>query len=485
MVVTAGGPPDAGPDQEAYAAALSALPGIGPAGLVRILAERPPAAAWDAVRAGEIRRPPPRRRGPVPGDDDLGVRPLFGDSGAEPEPAGDVGWESDRSPDPEVGPSAPVAGRGRRSWADVARKMEPERWWEPFRRRGIGVTWPGRPDYPSAFAADPQPPGVLFWRGNLAVVDARCVAIVGTRNATPDGRAVAFEMGRDLAEAGICVVSGLALGIDGAAHLGALAAGRSGSRPAPGPGGLAGRPAAGEPPEGVVGPAGVGASGVDVPYPRRHAALWEDVVRAGVVMSETVPGRPAQAWRFPARNRLIAALAELVVVVESHAGGGSLITAEAALQRGVEVRVVPGPVHSPASAGSNQLLYDGPGPVRDAQDVLDALGLFRSPPVGRSTPGRSTPAGSTPAGSTPAGSTPGQGRRAGSPARATQATGSAPPPAAALVLHEMGWRPVHAGQLMSRTGLDAATVVQALEVLAAAGAATEEGGWWTRSGGQG
>ncbi len=234
------------------------------------------------------------------------------------------------------------------------------------------MTWPGRPDYPSALVNDPERPGVLFWRGDLRHLARPCVAVVGTRRATLDGRSVAFELGRDLAAAGICVVSGLALGIDGAAHAGALRSARASV--ARGAGAIG------------AGPAGVAASGVDVPYPRRHAGLWEQVVTSGVMLSETLPGRPAQAWRFPARNRIIAGLAAMVVVVESHAAGGSLITAEAAMARGIEVRVVPGPVHSSASAGSNQLLYDGPGPVRNAQDVLDGLGIFLAPRRPRSRP---------------------------------------------------------------------------------------------------
>jgi DNA processing protein len=196
----------------------------------------------------------------------------------------------------------------------------------------------------------------------------------------------------------------------------------------------------------------VAASGPDVAYPRRHARLWREVTGRGAIISENLPGRPAQAWRFPTRNRIIAGLVSLVVVVESHRGGGSLITAEAAIERGVEVRVVPGPVHSPASEGSNQLLYDGPGPVRHAQDVLDALGDFR-------------------------------------PDSGAARRGPAPPPAAARpspdtdggrVLDAVGWRPASTGQIMARTGLDAATVARCLDRLTAAGLVATESGWWSR-----
>lgn len=406
--MTAPGRPDT---QSAHAAALSCLPGMGPATLVRILGRFAPTEAWEEIRAGRLVRPP--QRGP--------------------------------------------ATRSGRAWAPVARSMDPAEWWAAHHARGVGVTWLGRPDFPEAFAADRQPPGVLFWRGDLVSLAGRCVAIVGTRDATPDGRAVAFEMGRDLTAAGVCVVSGLALGIDGAAHAGALAAIRVGeARIAGTPAGTTAgvsagtATASGRAGPAPAGPVGVAASGVDVPYPRRHADLWEEVVRAGAVISETPPGRPAQAWRFPSRNRLIAAAVDMVVVVESHASGGSLITAEAAIDRGVEVRVVPGPVHSAASAGSNQLLYDGPGPVRDARDVLDALGIVR--PDGPS--------------------------RAAAP---TGAGGGPPLPIAArTVLAALGWRPAHPGQLMSRTGLAAATVARSLDELATAGLVTDEGGWWSR-----
>jgi DNA processing protein len=313
------------------------------------------------------------------------------------------------------------------------------------------VTWPGQRDYPSALVDDPERPGVLFWRGELGHLDRPCVAIVGTRRATHDGRSVAFELGRDLAAAGVCVVSGLALGIDGAAHAGVLSV---------------------RPSSPATGPAGVAASGVDVPYPRRHAALWEQVIEAGVMLSETLPGRPPQAWRFPARNRIIAALASMVVVVESHAAGGSLITADAAIARGVEVRVVPGPVHSSASAGSNQLLYDGPGPVRNAQDVLDALGFFAAPSAaagrGRATTAlrhrRRLPGGMSRPPDTP----PPDGRAESLPREARQ------------VLEAVGWQPTLLSQVVDRTGLPVGTAARALESLETAGLVRREQHWWVR-----
>ncbi len=395
--------------QAAYAAALSGLPGMGPATLVAVLGRWEPRRAWERVRAGRLQRPP-RGQGLDFESRQTRQTPLDGafDSG-----------------------SIRCSGR---TWAELSRGFDPETWWAPIAGRGIGVTWPGLATYPVALADDPHPPGVLFWRGALECLDRPCVAIVGTRRATPDGRSVAFELGRDLAGSGICVVSGLALGIDGAAHLGSL---RAVDQP------------------GAVGPVGVAASGVDVVYPRRHAGLWEQVVAAGAVVSETPPGRPAQAWRFPARNRVIAGLVRMVVVVESHAAGGSLITVEAALERGVEVRVVPGPVHSPASAGTNQLLYDGPGPVRSARDVLDALGMFL--PDSKAHHARAQVGVEDEASLVPVLSS-----------------------AAKAVLAAVEWRPSSLNHIVDRSATSVGTALRALDELEATGWVASERGWWVR-----
>jgi DNA processing protein len=331
-----------------------------------------------------------------------------------------------------------------RTWQQAARQLDPPGWWAKYAARGIGVTWVGHPGYPSTLFDDPQPAGVLFWRGSLGHLQRLCVAIVGTRRATPDGRSVAFEMGRDLASAGVCVVSGLALGIDGAAHSGALAGlhrAKAGPSSEPERGALAPAP-----------PAGVAASGVDVPYPRRHTELWEQVAAQGVMLSETPPGRPAQAWRFPARNRMIAGLARMVVVVESHQAGGSLITAEAAILRGVEVRAVPGPVRSPASAGTNQLLHDGPAPVRNAQDVLDGLGIFRPDPL----------------------------RRPRHAPEAADAGRDGLDDKTRAVLEAVLWRPTSINQVVERSHVSVPVAARALDYLEAAGCVDRHGDWWTR-----
>ncbi len=215
-------------------------------------------------------------------------------------------------------------------------------------RRGITLLGPDDPYWPEAFAVDPDPPLVVFVQGDPALLSAPAVAIVGTRRCTAAGAATARELGHDLADAGIGTVSGLALGIDGAAHRGCLAGG---------------------------GPAlGVVATGLDIVYPRKHAGLWDQIATEGVLASEAPLGTPGERWRFPARNRLIAALGMVVVVVESRRRGGSMLTVESAIERDIEVLAVPGPVRSGASDGPNQLLSEGCSVVRDATDVLVALG---------------------------------------------------------------------------------------------------------------
>lgn len=205
----------------------------------------------------------------------------------------------------------------------------------------LGSHWP--------LAEDPEPPVLLFAIGNLELLDAVSrVAVVGTRRCTALGRTVAHQMGSDLATAGSAVVSGLALGVDGAAHRGCL--------------------------DGDGGAIGVVGSGLDVVYPRANRALWDEVAERGLLLTEAPTTFKPQRWRFPARNRLIAALSHGIVVVESHQRGGALSTADEGLQRDRPVMAVPGSVLSPASRGTNALLVDGAVPVRDAVDVLAALG---------------------------------------------------------------------------------------------------------------
>ncbi len=211
-------------------------------------------------------------------------------------------------------------------------------------------------DYPQALRVDPDAPPVLFVLGSLAGLAARRVAIVGTRNATAAGRATAAELGQQLAMAGVTIVSGLARGIDAAAHRGVRAAGDAGAGAA----------------VAVVG------NGLDHPYPRQNAELWNWVGEHGALISEWPPGTVPEAWRFPLRNRVIAGLSERVIVVESRERGGSLITVDRAADRGIEVMAVPGSIRSRSASGTNKLISDGAGVVTCVDDVLVALGLDHS-----------------------------------------------------------------------------------------------------------
>ncbi len=224
--------------------------------------------------------------------------------------------------------------------------------WEQCCAAGVHVIVAGDVGYPAVLLDDPRRPAALFVRGDISVLDARRVGIVGTRNATQRGRETASRFGYELAAEGVVVVSGLAKGIDGAAHRGALAVDHA-------------RPVA------VVG------TGPDRPYPAQHSDLWEAVADRGALISEWPPGTGPDAFRFPLRNRILAALVEVLVVVESRERGGSLITAREAAERGVDVFAVPGALQSRASLGTNKLLCDGAAAATETADVLMALGLDR------------------------------------------------------------------------------------------------------------
>ena len=215
--------------------------------------------------------------------------------------------------------------------------------------------WERGPDFPIRDAdgldamLDAKMPRVLLGEGDrLDAFAAPRIAIVGTRAATPMGIADAREIGAFCARAGITVISGLAIGIDGAAHAGALDAG-----------GLT---------------VGVVATGLDVVYPRRHARLYERVREQGLIVGENEYGTQPLPWRFPIRNRIIAALADAVVVVEATTTGGARITANDAARFNRDVYVLPGSRRNPAAAGCNALLQDGAKALLDPADVLFAIG---------------------------------------------------------------------------------------------------------------
>lgn len=235
-------------------------------------------------------------------------------------------------------------------WRRSAAQHSPAEWHDRCLRLGIGAVTSRDPEFPDLLRSDPQPPAVLFTRGCWSPLASRRVGIVGTRNASGVGLEVATRLGHELAEAGVTVVSGLAKGIDGAAHRGAL--------------GVEGA--------GVV---GVVANGLDSPYPKQHRDLWRIVAERGLLLSEWPPGTAPEPFRFPLRNRILAALSEIVVVVESRERGGSLTTAREAIDRSIDVMAVPGSVRSRCALGTNQLIRDGAAPVLDSSDVLLALGL--------------------------------------------------------------------------------------------------------------
>jgi len=212
-------------------------------------------------------------------------------------------------------------------------------------RAGVSICALGDPDYPAPLRQIHDPPALLYRRGPWR--QGECLAVVGARRASSAGQILTRQICRELAEAGITIVSGLARGIDTAAHLGALDAG--GSTVA------------------VLG------CGIDRSYPPENAALLGRIAETGAILSEYPPGTEPKAGHFPGRNRLISGLCAGVLVVEAAAGSGSLITVEFALDQGREIFAVPGAVHAATSCGVNQLLKQGATPVTEARDILEAL----------------------------------------------------------------------------------------------------------------
>jgi len=206
-----------------------------------------------------------------------------------------------------------------------------------------------QPGYPPRLLDCADVPRTLWARGDLALLDAPCVAIVGTRRATSYGERVARELGRVLAMAGATIVSGLARGIDAAAHRGALDAD--------------GRTAA------VLG------TGLDVVYPKAHAHLQATIGERGLLLSELEPTDAAHRGSFPKRNRIIAGLSVATIVVEAGVKSGALITAGYALELGRSVAAVPGPIDVPQAQGSNELLRDGANLLASMADALALVGL--------------------------------------------------------------------------------------------------------------
>ncbi len=202
-------------------------------------------------------------------------------------------------------------------------------------------------EYPQSLLGASDPPPLLYAKGRIELLNRPALAIVGSRNATAQGRRDAEAFARALGDAGLCIVSGLALGIDGAAHRGALTS--------------------------AAGTIAVIGTGADRLYPARNEALARDIVENGVVISEFPLGTPALAGNFPRRNRIIAGLALGCLVVEAAPKSGSLITARLAAEAGREVFAIPGSIHSPLSHGCHQLIRQGAKLVETARDVLEEL----------------------------------------------------------------------------------------------------------------
>jgi DNA processing protein len=251
--------------------------------------------------------------------------------------------------------------RGER-WRAFERRFDERAYLERLAAGGHRFLPRASPDFPPLLRAIHDPPAGLFLRGDAepAVLSRPAVAVVGARASSGYGASVARSLGRELAAAGLVVVSGLARGIDAEAHRGAL-----------------------EPSGTTVAVLGCG---IDRDYPAAHAELARRVAAAGLIVSEYAPGVEPAPWRFPARNRLVAGLCSATVVVEARERSGALITADLALEEGREVFAVPGEITSSLSAGTNALLKLGAAPLTSAADVLASFGIESEPVAAASSP---------------------------------------------------------------------------------------------------
>ncbi|MFO7530703.1 MAG: DNA-processing protein DprA [Marinobacter sp.] len=293
-------------------------------------------------------------------------------------------------------------------------------------RHGIHiVTW-ADVDYPEALRHIHDAPLVLYTLGNHALLGRDQIGIVGSRHATRPGLDHARRFAAELSRRELLVTSGLALGVDGAAHAGALDAGF--------------------PTIAVIG------CGLDQIYPRKHHKLGQRVIEHGVLVSEYSPGTPARAAHFPQRNRIISGLSRGVLVVEAGLKSGSLITARLALEQGREVLAIPGSVHSPVARGCHHLIKQGARLVETVDDVLEELGAWWSPQTGEADPGREP--------GTPDLSRLGQREIA--------------------VFEALGYDPVSTDALGSATGLAADQLMQSLLLLELEGLASSAPGGYLR-----
>jgi DNA processing protein len=279
---------------------------------------------------------------------------------------------------------------------------------------------PGDARYPTTLRVLARPPAVLYARGDLAVLDEPCVAIVGSRDPTPYGIKVAYEAARAAARAGLVVASGMARGLDARAHRGALDGG--------------GRTIA------VLG------CGFDVPYPVENVDLLDAVPRHGLLLSEAAPGTRPTKWSFPARNRIIVALAKCLLVVEGKARGGTSNTVKWMHEVGRSVLAVPGRIDEVVAEGPNKLIQDGAWPYLTPQDLLVRFGLQWT-------------------GASPGGDDPPRERCPEPPEPDVLAALSGLAHAEAQVFDVVTPDPVHVDVLAARTGVDHPTLLAALSSL--------------------
>ncbi|HEY1291081.1 MAG TPA: DNA-processing protein DprA [Burkholderiales bacterium] len=261
--------------------------------------------------------------------------------------------------------------------------------------------------YPRALLEIADPPALLYAAGRIELASRPALAVVGSRNPSAQGERNAESFARALSEAGLTIVSGLALGVDAAAHRGGLA--------------------------GASSTIAVLGTGIDIAYPLRNAALAAEVASRGLLLSEFPPGTPPAAHHFPRRNRLISGLAQGCLVVEAALASGSLITARAAAEQGREVFAIPGSIHSPLSKGCHALIKSGAKLVESAEDVLSELAGFRPSGFASTVAAAREPASE------------------GEPAAAE-----------AALLQHMGHDPVDVDSLCSRAGLSAEQVASQL-----------------------
>jgi DNA processing protein len=290
-------------------------------------------------------------------------------------------------------------------------------------RHSVRLVRLDQPEYPRLLRDISDPPPLLFVRGSLEETDRFAVGIVGSRHATPYGRNTAERLARELAGNGLAIVSGGAVGIDTAAHRGALAGG--------------GRTLA------LLG------CGLDVDYPRENRALFEQIVAHGALISEFPLGAQPEAWRFPARNRLISGMSLGVLVVEAPRQSGALITAARAAEQGRPVLAVPSNIDRPSGEGSNELLKDGAVPVTGVEDVLRALDIL--PASREAQPSLNLAWESEEA--VPAGSLSGEGKRAETPRNG--ALTRQMPEAQRRLLESLSLSPRHLDAIAQEAGMTA------------------------------